>query len=188
MFGRLGIASWVLLLALPLGCNTTRVESLSGTILSGAPAVQIGAPAPDVNFADAQGHKRTLSSVLDDAAILVFTTGGCADTVTKLRNEGIVPARDVTVVLICSCGRCRASAQRCPHKCDVTAPGMVTLRDPDQILHQRYGVSENTTAFVLDNDQTIVATGALREIDRLARQAQAAAYQAQVARNDLYGG
>jgi len=188
MSGRLRIAPWALLLAAPLGCTTMRVDSLSGTILSGGSIPQIGSPAPDVRFVDAQGHTKTLSSVLDDAAIVVFAVEGCADAVTKLGEAGGVPARDVTVVLICSCERCRASAQRCPHKCDVAAPGMVTLRDPDHISHRRYRVSGNTTAFVLDHNQTIVDRGTLREIDRLARQARAAVYEAEVARNDLYGG
>jgi len=188
MLGQLRIAPWALLLALPLGCSSTRVGSFSGTVVSQGALAQIGAPAPNVSFVDAQGRTRTLSSVLDAAALVVFTTEGCAETMAKLRSEGIVPARDITVVLVCSCAQCRAAAQRCVHKCDVSAPGMVTLRDPDYVLHQRYGVSENTAVFVLDHDQRIVAAGALREIDRLARRARAAMYEAEVARNGLYGG
>ena len=170
------------------GCGTMVSQPLVCTVVPCSPMPLVGSPAPDVTFVDRAGRPQCLSSVYGDATVIVFTGRASAEPSADVVALASTLGARVSVVEVCSCRDGRFPEAASARSRRAGRGRMVSLRDPEGRLRERYGFAGATGAFVVDCEGTICAEGGRDDLSLLGRKALDLAFEAERKQDAMYGG
>lgn len=171
------------------GCSMTQAPPTAGVVIhEAAGPPRVGAIAPDATFLDRTGKIHRLSSLWEDATIMVFTSAKCCLADPRVvRSTQDLPQGVSVVEISAAPGGCKEHEECVVSRSD-KARHIIALCDSQGVLHKRYGVSTPSVVFLVDGDGTIAAVGTIDDLPRIRGQARELVWKADKERELRYGG
>jgi hypothetical protein len=172
------------------GCKAEAREGPQvGTVVGYQHEGILARSGPHAIQVDVGGQRRTLDTLFDDAAILVFTNEAClpADS-GPVRTSHWLDYRIPIIEVSSSSEGCEAVRQ-CAAARGEKGNQVISLCDPLGFVRGWYGVTGPTAVLVLDDDGYVISAGTLKDFDYLRLRAEDQAERDRKDRQSrLYGG